>query len=170
MASFRKKMGLLQLGLLTAGAALLVAALAVKAERSRAAERVPLTAMAEPAGVPGSRGHEGDAMPGYEGEPGVADSGMVDSVEIDPDSGVSDAGVSFVPPDGDAMVMPPAMQPAACDFAAWIGKPVDESAVKATGRPYRILPPGAMMTMDHSPDRINVETDDAGIVVRVFCG
>lgn len=56
-----------------------------------------------------------------------------------------------------------------CDFEAWVGKPVDETALKNTGRAYRILKPDDMMTMDHSPERINVEHKD-GKVTRVWCG
>ncbi|PZQ46906.1 MAG: hypothetical protein DI551_04245 [Micavibrio aeruginosavorus] len=59
----------------------------------------------------------------------------------------------------------------ACDFEAWVGKAVDEVAIKETGRPFRILKPDSMMTMDHNPDRINVVTDkEEGIVARVWCG
>lgn len=64
---------------------------------------------------------------------------------------------------------PSVPQPAACDFSAWTGKPVDESAVKASGRPYRILKPGDMVTQDFSPDRINVEINEQGIVTAVHC-
>lgn len=57
----------------------------------------------------------------------------------------------------------------ACDFEDWIGKPLDEAVIKETGRPYRILKPDDMMTMDHNPERINIE-HDGGKVVRVWCG
>ncbi len=57
-----------------------------------------------------------------------------------------------------------------CDFEGWVGKPVDEAAIKATGRPNRIMAPGAMMTMDHSPQRVNVEHDKDMKVTRVWCG
>ena len=63
-------------------------------------------------------------------------------------------------PDQD---MPP------CDFKAWIDKPVDEDVVKATGRPYRILKPGAMVTRDFSADRINVEINEQSLVTAVHC-
>jgi len=59
---------------------------------------------------------------------------------------------------------------ASCDFEAWVGKPVDEAAVKATGRVYRLLTPQSMMTMDHNPERINVVHGDDGVVTRVWCG
>ncbi len=56
-----------------------------------------------------------------------------------------------------------------CDFKAWVDKPVDEDVVKATGRPYRILKPGAMVTQDFSADRINVEINEQSIVTAVHC-
>jgi len=59
---------------------------------------------------------------------------------------------------------------AECNFEDWVGKPVDEAAIKTTGRVYRILTPGSMMTMDHSPQRINVEHDKDMKVTRVWCG
>lgn len=56
-----------------------------------------------------------------------------------------------------------------CDFEAWVGQKLDEEAVKATGRPHRIVKPGDAMTMDFRQDRINVEHED-GKVTRVWCG
>ncbi len=67
-------------------------------------------------------------------------------------------------------VPPTILAPQSCDFPQFIGKPVDEAALKALGRPYRVLPPGAMATMDFSPVRINLETDDKGLVTRITCG
>lgn len=58
----------------------------------------------------------------------------------------------------------------ACDFAAWVGQPVNEDAVKALGRPFRVLKPGDAATMDFSAERININTDDAGVVTSVTCG
>ena len=34
----------------------------------------------------------------------------------------------------------------------------------------RIIPPGTAVTMDHRPDRLNVETDDNGVITRIYCG
>lgn len=56
------------------------------------------------------------------------------------------------------------------DYSDWVGKPLDEAAVKATNSFARIMKPGDPMTMDHNPDRVNVEHDDANIVTRVWCG
>lgn len=57
-----------------------------------------------------------------------------------------------------------------CSFQEWIGKPVDEDAVRALHRPYRILGPDSMATMDFSPVRINLEVDEEGIVTAIRCG
>ncbi|HEY0900633.1 MAG TPA: I78 family peptidase inhibitor [Micavibrio sp.] len=59
---------------------------------------------------------------------------------------------------------------ASCNFNEWVGKEVDEDAVKAAGRPYRILPPDGAATMDFSPERINVMIDENRIVTAVRCG
>ncbi|MBU0858539.1 MAG: hypothetical protein KJ667_01250 [Alphaproteobacteria bacterium] len=72
--------------------------------------------------------------------------------------------------DGDDVVVPDAPAEMPCEFGHWVGAPVNEAAVKEMGRPYRILPPGSMATMDYSPARINVETDEAGTVTKVSCG
>ena len=62
-----------------------------------------------------------------------------------------------------------------CEFNDWLGKTATEAeaAAKATGRPYRILPPGAAMTMDYRADRINLELDAKGEtakVIKITCG
>ncbi len=72
---------------------------------------------------------------------------------------------SDVPPPSRAV-----FSDAECDFESWVGKPVDEAEVKKTGRVYRILTPDSMMTMDHSPERINVVHDKDNVVTRVWCG
>lgn len=77
-----------------------------------------------------------------------------------------------LPPQSD-MPPPPSREvfaDAECSFESWVGAKVDEAAVKATGRPYRILTPDSMMTMDHNPERINVVHDADMTVTRVWCG
>lgn len=64
----------------------------------------------------------------------------------------------------------PVLNEAACNFNDWVGKAVDEDAVKAVGRPYRILSPNAAATMDFNPERINVIVDDNNVVTVVRCG
>lgn len=70
-------------------------------------------------------------------------------------------------------VIAPKVEAYPCEFGEWMGMKVDNDALKAIEvlhRPYRILPPGAMMTMDHSPARVNFDVDQKGIVTRVWCG
>jgi hypothetical protein len=57
-----------------------------------------------------------------------------------------------------------------CAFDQYIGQSVDSEKLETLGRPYRILPPGAMATMDYVPERVNFHVDDKGIVLRVRCG
>jgi hypothetical protein len=51
-----------------------------------------------------------------------------------------------------------------------VGEP--RSAFERTGVevPTRILPPGSAMTMDHRPDRLNVDLDEDGRIARIWCG
>lgn len=115
-----------------------------------------------------SSGHAGDGMPGaVEGSPGMAEDAVIpedsmDSTEWD-EEGNYIPHSDVPPPSRDTFV------DAACDYEDWVGKPVDHSALKATGRPFRVLKPGDMMTMDHNPERINVEHDD-NVVTRIWCG
>ncbi|NCC22460.1 MAG: hypothetical protein EOM26_08355 [Alphaproteobacteria bacterium] len=57
-----------------------------------------------------------------------------------------------------------------CDFSKFSGHEVDEAALEATGREYRILPPGSMYTEDYNPRRVNLDVNDEGIVISVWCG
>ncbi|MCR8546373.1 I78 family peptidase inhibitor [Salipiger sp. P9] len=34
----------------------------------------------------------------------------------------------------------------------------------------RVVREGQPMTMEFNPERLNIETDDAGVILRVFCG
>ena len=95
----------------------------------------------------------------------LSDSSMAEDSPAGPAVTEQEIPHSDVPPPSRE-----AFTDASCDFEAWVGKPVDEAAVKETGRVYRILKPDSMMTMDHNPERINVVHGDDGIVTRVWCG
>ncbi|MBV7380377.1 I78 family peptidase inhibitor [Maritimibacter dapengensis] len=65
--------------------------------------------------------------------------------------------------------------PDACNasqYQSLVGR--DEAAVAEAGiepgQKARIFGPGDVLTMDYRSDRINVELDAAGEVVRVYCG
>lgn len=51
-----------------------------------------------------------------------------------------------------------------------VGLPFEQRDFEQADRPLRILPPDSAMTMDHRPDRLNVDLDDAGTVIRIWCG
>ena len=55
-------------------------------------------------------------------------------------------------------------------YIDWIGHKADKKAIKKTGKTFRILPPGSMMTFDHNPERINIHVDQNGIIEDVKCG
>lgn len=60
-----------------------------------------------------------------------------------------------------------------CAYGFFIGLKPDKAVLarlNQTRRPYRVLRPGSAMTQDYSRDRINLETDDQGIIRRVWCG
>lgn len=57
----------------------------------------------------------------------------------------------------------------ASQYQSLIGTPVDPAAF-AGHAALRIIPPGTAVTMDYRPDRLNVETDDSGIITRITCG
>ena len=111
--------------------------------------------------------------PAEQGESNLPESAstVAPSVEAPVPAGQqTDAVVPEQAPQSD--VPPPSREvfsDAECDFEGWVGKPLDEAAVKATGRPHRIVTPGQPMTMDFRADSINVEHQD-GKVTRVWCG
>lgn len=91
-----------------------------------------------------------------EQEPAAAESSVSSGEQLPVESDVP-------PPSRDVFV------DATCDYEGWVGQPLDEAAVKAENRPFRIIKPGDPVTMDMNPERINVEHED-GKVTRVWCG
>ena len=68
---------------------------------------------------------------------------------------------------------PPPNRTESCGAAALqhlVGQPQAALEAEAINAPTRILPPGSAMTMDHRPDRLNVELDDTGTIQRLWCG
>jgi hypothetical protein len=82
--------------------------------------------------------------------------------------------VEGTPGSGGTTATPPqASAPSSCDFDMYVGQkisPLIQGAIKAAGKAVRVLPPGAMMTMDYSTDRVNFDVDAQGIITRVWCG
>ena len=55
-------------------------------------------------------------------------------------------------------------------LADLVGLPVTGSGAPEEGPNVRYLRPGDMMTMDHRPDRLNIEIDADGRIEKVRCG
>ncbi len=58
----------------------------------------------------------------------------------------------------------------AFDFLIGLDAGAAVEQILPLGRPYRVLGPGDAATMDFVEERINLQTDDTGIVVAVTCG
>ena len=58
----------------------------------------------------------------------------------------------------------------AAGFAHTIGTDHGAHDFASPDRPLRIIPPNSAITMDYSENRLNVDLDDAGRVVRLWCG
>lgn len=51
-----------------------------------------------------------------------------------------------------------------------VGQPADRFEPSAWTGPVRVIPPNGVMTMDHRPQRLNVDVDTAGDIQRLWCG
>jgi hypothetical protein len=122
---------------------------------SGAAESTP------PIGVP-----EAEPAP----TPMTPDQPPMDAASMPGSSGPEGVPMPTTPPDSG--MAPPDMAAPSCDFPQFVGLPADDMKVEEVikARPHRLLPPGAAVTQDHAPDRINLELDDQGVIRRVWCG
>lgn len=61
--------------------------------------------------------------------------------------------------------------PTCVTYPEWTGQHVDTIDLSVLGdRPHRVLKPDSMMTMDYLPDRLNIKTDETGIIITTDCG
>lgn len=51
-----------------------------------------------------------------------------------------------------------------------LGQPEAVLATMRFAQVVRVIRPGMAVTMDYSPDRLNIEIDEAGRISRVSCG
>jgi hypothetical protein len=51
-----------------------------------------------------------------------------------------------------------------------VGQPASVLETMRFGKPVRIIRPGTAVTMDYSPDRLNIEIDAREKIIRVACG
>jgi len=84
--------------------------------------------------------------------------------------------MSELPADPPRDAMPPVAEEDSgmeCDadaFAYLIGEPRETVEALDIPQPVRIIPEGAMVTMDFRPERINFDLNAEGRVIRVRCG
>jgi len=98
--------------------------------------------------------------------PALAQSGVAEGVRGEPDGGSGFALHPEYPANSPHMATPTCVT-----YPEWIGQHVNEINKSVLGnRTYRILGPNTPATMDYSPDRLNINTDDNGIVVEQICG
>lgn len=81
-------------------------------------------------------------------------------------AGLALAGICFV---GGAMAGDPVAACGADEMQKLVGQNI--GAIEGTFPEIaRILPPNSVMTQDFRPDRVNVNLDEAGVIVRIWCG
>lgn len=80
------------------------------------------------------------------------------------------AGCSMSQPLNDAALNPPAQSCGAEQLQGLIGQPQAVLNAMTFSQPMRIVPPGARVTMDFVPNRVNVATDGQGVITFVSCG
>lgn len=51
-----------------------------------------------------------------------------------------------------------------------VGQPAAVLETMRFAGPTRVIRPGMAVTMDYSPDRLNIEIDAAEVIARVVCG
>ena len=78
---------------------------------------------------------------------------------------------------GQAVPAASTIDPLACSVSraeSFVGKPGDaiaeDARIAAGAQTVRVIRPGQAVTMDYRADRLNLELDDSGILVRVRCG
>lgn len=64
----------------------------------------------------------------------------------------------------------PAKDCRAGSYAELIGAPLNAFNADQAAGPVRILPPGAAMTMDHNPNRLNIHHDSGKRITQITCG
>ena len=66
--------------------------------------------------------------------------------------------------------LPPADACGAPGLQGLVGQPRSVLATMKFAGPVRVIEPGMAVTMDYSPNRLNIELDAAGRITRVTCG
>jgi|TARA_R110000744_G_scaffold77899_4_gene153676 hypothetical protein len=77
--------------------------------------------------------------------------------------------------DSSELIMPPDFETVtdSCGAGArdyLIGQSLGEVDLDSLARLVRPIHPGQPVTMDHRPDRLNLDLDGDGVIVRIWCG
>lgn len=51
-----------------------------------------------------------------------------------------------------------------------IGSNIASVDTRPLAQTVRIIPPNSAVTMDYNPQRLNIETDARGVIIRMTCG
>lgn len=60
-----------------------------------------------------------------------------------------------------------------CDVGQYqtlLGQPKEAITGIAFSGPVRVIEPGSAVTMDFSPERLNIEVDKTGLIIALRCG
>ena len=71
-------------------------------------------------------------------------------------------------PDPDPVPMPDRCGAAALQYL--VGSPASVLEGMRFSQPLRVIPPGAAITMDHNPGRLNVNLSEDGLIQHLWCG
>jgi hypothetical protein len=89
-----------------------------------------------------------------------------------PETPMVDPAASMEPaqPSPVTATMPTDDECGASQHAALVGKPATDPGVPAESRDVRHIRPDSQVTMDFSPQRLNVDIDAAGVITGFRCG
>lgn len=75
------------------------------------------------------------------------------------------------PPSGGEILPPPPFEDTcgAMGYKGLVGRPVAAVTLPDTLR-TRVIKPGDAVTKDYRPARMNIDLDDEGVIVRLWCG
>lgn len=58
----------------------------------------------------------------------------------------------------------------ASQYQYLVGQPATALGTAGITRAYRVIPPGALVSQEYDSQRIDVQTDNEGIILRLTCG
>jgi hypothetical protein len=93
--------------------------------------------------------------------PAPVDSSLAGAPDVAPPPTEAAPPVSTLPPDDACNI---------AQYTALIGKPATDPAVPPASPDVRHIRPDTQVTMDHRPDRLNIDINADGIITAFRCG